>query len=77
MIGDAKPDMVQTKLDEITRILQEQSGLIVGIEKLTSREFVGGNNTLETDPAATDVWFYVIDPETDEILSRNSSLVKR
>ncbi|CAH1113662.1 unnamed protein product [Psylliodes chrysocephalus] len=77
VIGDAKPDMVQTKLDEITRILQEQSGLIVGIEKLTSREFVGGNNTLETDPAATDVWFYVIDPETDEILSRNSSLVKR
>ncbi|CAG9858014.1 unnamed protein product [Phyllotreta striolata] len=77
VIGDAKPDVVQTKLDDIRRIMEEQSGLIVGVEKLTSREYIGGNNTLEIDPAATDVWFYVIDPETDEILSRNSSLVQR
>jgi protocadherin-15 len=47
------------------------------VEKLATREFIGGNGTLESDPAGTDVWFYVIDPETDTILSRNSSLVKR
>ncbi|KAJ8937490.1 hypothetical protein NQ314_011880 [Rhamnusium bicolor] len=77
VIGDAKPDLVQLKLDDIIRIMQEQSGLIVGIEKLTAREYVGGNGTLETDQAATDVWFYVVDPETDSILPRNHSLVKR
>lgn len=77
VIGDAQPDIVQTKLDTITKTIEEQSNLIVGVEKLTSREFIGGNGTLETDPTGTDVWFYVIDPENDSILPRNSSLVKR
>ncbi|XP_018578210.1 cadherin-99C [Anoplophora glabripennis] len=77
VIGDAKPDLVQSKLDDIARIIQEQSGLVVGVEKLTAREFIGGNGTLETDQAATDVWFYVVDPETETILPRNNSLVKR
>lgn len=77
VVGDAKPDVVQKKLDTITNVIQEQSGLIVGIEKLTIREFIGGNGTIETDPTGTDVWFYLIDPTDDSILSRNSSLVKR
>ncbi|XP_056636781.1 cadherin-99C [Diorhabda sublineata] len=77
VIGDAKPDVVQTKIDDIIEILQENSGLIVGIEKLTSREYIGSNNTLEIDSAASDVWFYVIDPETDTILPTNSSIVTK
>ncbi|XP_072398558.1 cadherin-99C [Diabrotica undecimpunctata] len=77
VIGDATPDVVLTKKDDIIRILQEQTGLIVGVEKMISREYVGGNNTLETDSTATDVWFYAVDPETDTILDRNSSIVKR
>lgn len=77
VIGDAIPDKVQTKLDEISRIMQEQTGLIIGVEKLTAREYIGGNGTLEVDTGATDVWFYAIDPESDVILSRNSSLIKR
>lgn len=77
VIGDAKPDKVQTKTEEVIRILQDQTGLIVGVEKLTSREFIGGNGTLETDQGGTDVWFYVVDPATDSILQRNSSQVKR
>nr|CAI5831259.1 unnamed protein product [Callosobruchus analis] len=77
VIGDAKPDTVQSKLEDIARIIQEQSGLIVGIEKLTQREYIGGNGTLEVDPDATDIWFYVVDPENDVILPRNSSVVKR
>ncbi|CAH1132181.1 unnamed protein product [Ceutorhynchus assimilis] len=77
VIGDAKPNDVQKKLGDIVMVIQEQTGLIPGIEKLGSREFIGGNGTLEVDPEGTDVWFYVIDPETDEILPRNHSLVKR
>lgn len=77
VIGDAKPDAVQTKLDTITHVIQEQTGFIVGVEKLAVMEFIGGNGTLEKDPSGTDVWFYVIDPETDTILPRNSSLIKR
>lgn len=77
VVGDAKPDLVATKLDTLVQVIQEQSGLIVGIEKLTAREYVGGNGTVETDPEATDVWFYVVDPESDAILPTNHSLVKR
>lgn len=77
VIGDAKPDLVATKLDTLIQVIQEQSGLIVGIEKLTAREYVGVNGTVEVDPDATDVWFYVVDPESEAILPTNHSLVKR
>lgn len=77
VIGDAKPDVVATKLDTLIQVIQEQSGLIVGVEKLTAREYIGINGTMETDPEATDVWFYVVDPESEAILSTNHSLVKR
>lgn len=77
VIGDAKPDVVSTKIDTITAIVEEQTGLIMGIDKLQSREYFGPNGTLEIDSAATDVWFYLIDPETDAVLPRNHSIVYR
>lgn len=77
VIGDAKPDVVSTKIDTITSVIEEQTGLIMGVDKLTSREYVGQNGTLEVDTAATDVWFYLIDPETDAVLTRNHSIVQR
>ncbi|XP_066251478.1 cadherin-99C isoform X2 [Euwallacea similis] len=77
VIGDAKPNLVQKKLGEISKVIKEQTGLIAGIEKLSAREFIGGNGTFEIDQEGTDVWFYVIDSETDEILPRNHSLVRR
>lgn len=76
-IGDAKPDEVASKIDTVTQVIQEQSGLIIGVEKLNVREFVGENGTLEIDPAGTDIWFYAIDPETDTILPVNHSLVQK
>ncbi|XP_018318616.1 cadherin-99C [Agrilus planipennis] len=77
VIGDAKPDAVATKLETLQRVIQDQTDLIVGIEKVTQREFINENGTLEVDPTATDVWFYLIDPETDSILEANHSIVKR
>ncbi|KAL1505298.1 hypothetical protein ABEB36_004893 [Hypothenemus hampei] len=77
VIGDAKPDVIQKKSANIISVIEDQSGLIPGIEKLGVREFISANGTLESDPDGTDVWFYVINPETDEILSRNHSLVTR
>lgn len=76
-IGDAKPDDVASKVDVVAQIIQEQSGLIIGVEKLNVREFVGENGTLEVDPAGTDIWFYVVDPETDTILPVNHTLVQK
>lgn len=77
VIGDAKPDVVATKLDTVISVLQEQTGLVAGVERLAAREHIGVNGTLEVDPTATDVWFYVIDPNTDGILPTNHTLVRR
>lgn len=77
VIGDAKPDVVATKLDTLINVIQDQTDLVVGVEKLTAREYVGGNGTLEVDPSATDVWFYVVDPESDTILPTNHTIVQR
>lgn len=77
VIGDAQPDTVATKLDTIIQVIQDQTGLIVGIVKLNAREIINANGTLETDESATDVWFYLIDPENDCILPINHSIVQR
>lgn len=77
VIGDAKPDVVSTKLDTLIDVIEAQTGLIVGVDKLTKREYIGVNGTLEIDSTATDVWFYLVDPETDTILPVNNSLVQR
>lgn len=77
VIGDAKPDVVAGKLNEVTSIIRDQSGLIVGIEKVVAKEFVNDNNTLETDQSGTDVWFYVVDPTNDEILANNETVVQK
>lgn len=77
VIGDANPEKIENKLGEITRIIQEQIGLIVGIEKYSPRKYINENGTLETDPTGTDIWLYVVDPATDEILERNNTLVQK
>lgn len=77
VIGDANPEKLQNKLGDIITILEDQTGLIVGVEKLTHRDYINENGTLESDPTGTDIWFYVIDPSTDAILQRNSTLVKK
>lgn len=77
VIEDANPEKMQNKLGDIIRILQDQTGLIVGIEKLTAREYINENGTLETDPSGTDIWLYVVDRNTDTILQRNSTVVLR
>lgn len=77
VIGDAKPDVLAIKTDTIIHAIQDQTGLIVAVEKLNTREYIGENGTLEVDPLGSDIWFYVIDPRTDSILPANDSIVER
>ncbi|XP_073993428.1 cadherin 99C isoform X1 [Rhodnius prolixus] len=70
-------EQVQHKEDSIVNLLEERTGLIVGIEKLSALESTKDNITLDTDPSGTDVWFYTIDPFTEKILFRNSSTVEK
>lgn len=77
VIGDAKPDMVAGKEEAVISVLEEHSGLLVGVERLATRQYLGENGTLENDSTGTDVWFYAIDPETETILETNHTRVQR
>lgn len=77
VLEDAKRDSIQGSKDRLVEILQEHSGLIVGVERFAPKQFLNENRTLELDTSATDIWFYAIDPETDAILDRNHSKVQR
>lgn len=76
-IKDVGAETVQHKEDFIVDLLEQRTGLIVGVEKLSSLESTKDNITLIPDPESTDFWFYTIDPSTEKILLRNSSTVER
>ncbi|XP_015117521.1 cadherin-99C [Diachasma alloeum] len=77
VIQDASPDTVQKEASKIVRILEEKSGLIIGIERIAMRKTVTKNGTVESHPLDSDVWFYAVDPKTETILDRNSSQLQR
>lgn len=77
VIGDAKPDIVAGKEEALVSVLQDHSGLLVGVERLAARQYLGENGTLESDMSGTDVWFYVIDPASERILETNHTRVQR
>lgn len=57
--------------------IEDKTGLVVGLETLTSRHYLGENGTLESDNKGTDVWLYLVDPGTGKILTRDSTHVKK
>lgn len=77
VIFDKTADEVQKQEDAIIGIMEDRMGLIVGVERLSPRQFTKDNVTIESDPTGTDIWFYAIDPETERILDRNSTRIKR
>ncbi|BES91601.1 Cadherin domain [Nesidiocoris tenuis] len=76
-IKDVGAEAVQHKEDAIVDLLEQRTGLIVGVERLAALESTKDNVTLDTDPSSTDFWFYTIDPTTEKILLRNSTTVEK
>ncbi|XP_048489544.1 cadherin-99C [Plutella xylostella] len=76
-IADMNPDLVRRQSRSILSAIEDKTGLVAGVEKLTSRHFIGENGTLEKDDKGTDVWWFLIDPNTGEILTRESKKVKK
>ncbi|KAJ8894246.1 hypothetical protein PR048_006858 [Dryococelus australis] len=77
VIDDVRQDTVQGELASVVAVLQEHSGLVVGVERLGARQYQGPNNTIDLDTSGTDIWFYCVDPDTELILDRNNSHVQR
>ncbi|XP_028034875.1 cadherin-99C [Bombyx mandarina] len=76
-IADLNPDAMRRRARSLLSIIEEKSGLVAGLEKLTSRHYLGENGTLESDSRGTDVWLYLIEPSTGEILTRESMPVQK
>ncbi|CAK1544137.1 unnamed protein product [Leptosia nina] len=57
--------------------IEGKSGLYAGLEKLTPKLYLGENGTLESDLNGTDVWLYLLDPNSGQILTRESQPVKK
>jgi protocadherin-15 len=77
VIKNLGAEQVQHQGEQVIDFLEERSGLIVGVEKVSNLEFSKDNITLETDPSSTDFWFYTIDPSSERILHRNSTDVQK
>ncbi|XP_015184942.1 PREDICTED: protocadherin-15 [Polistes dominula] len=77
VVQDAAPEILQKDSRKMANIIEERSGLLIAIDRITVRKVRTKNGTIETYPQDSDVWFYGIDPETELILDRNSSKVQR
>lgn len=78
LVFDDKPaGEIQGQENTVVGLLEQQSGLIVGVERIAARQWTRDNITLETDPSSTDFWFYAVDPVSELILYRNNSYVQR
>lgn len=61
---------------KIAKLMEEKTGLLVGIDRIVVRMVKTENGTIEI-PEDSDIWFYTIDPITEIILDRNSTRLQR
>ncbi|XP_014216092.1 cadherin-99C [Copidosoma floridanum] len=76
-IQNASPESLLKDRAKIARILEDNTGFLIEIEKIDSRRTLSVNNTIEVRHHDSDVWFYAVDPKSERILTRNSSVVQR
>lgn len=69
------PDQLHRYQSSLIGILQDETKLIVRIEKLTSRQYMSSNGTLHTDPSGSELFFYCIDPVTELILGNDDAKI--
>lgn len=75
--SDLPPKSLRAHSNSLKHMLAEKSnGHIVMIEGFSNRQYVNSNGIAEENPDATDVWFYIIDPQTEKILDRNDALIQ-
>lgn len=75
VFSDSTPKDIRSHNHALEEMLSERaaSGYITGIERFSNRKILNANGTITENPAATDVWFYVIDPMSEKILSSNDT----
>lgn len=75
-VVDSPPSQVRSHQNELEELLAEKTNLIVGVERFSNRKMMNENGTIIENPEETDVWFYAIDTDSEEILKRSDNLLK-
>ncbi|XP_052841310.1 cadherin-99C isoform X2 [Drosophila gunungcola] len=72
---NAAPGDLRNYYTELEELLDKKTGLVSGIERMSSQKYLAKNGSVIENPAATDIWFYLIDPKTEQLVSRKDSIV--
>jgi len=73
---NAAPSDLRNYYTELEELLDKKTGLVSGIERMSSQKYLAKNGSVIENPAATDIWFYLIDPKTEQLVSRKDSIVE-
>lgn len=73
----ASPDQVHRSQSSIVDILQEETKMIVRVEKLQALTHTSPNGTILVDGTGSELWFYCIDPGTETIVATNHSQINK
>ena len=71
------PDQVYRSQSSLVDILQEETKMIVRVEKLRALTLMSINGTALIDTTGSELWFYCIDPTTETIVNVNHSQINR
>lgn len=76
VFSDSSPNDVRNHYEELEELLAEKTnGYIIGIERFNYRKYLNDNGSIAENQGATDLWFYIVDPNSEKILPRNSTAV--
>ncbi|XP_046657764.1 cadherin-99C-like isoform X2 [Daphnia pulicaria] len=75
VLPNSSPDQVHRSQSSIIDILQEETKMIVRVEKLQALTSISPNGTILVDPSGSELWFYCVDPTTETIVLTNHSQI--
>nr|XP_043067788.1 cadherin-99C isoform X1 [Drosophila bipectinata] len=74
--ANAAPSDLRNFYTEVEELLDKKTGLVSGIERMSSQKYLAHNGSVIENPSSTDIWFYLIDPKTEQLLSRMDNVVE-
>ncbi|KAH8268497.1 hypothetical protein KR026_007890 [Drosophila bipectinata] len=74
--ANAAPSDLRNFYTEVEELLDKKTGLVSGIERMSSQKYLAHNGSVIENPSSTDIWFYLIDPKTEQLLSRLDNVVE-
>ena len=70
-------DHLQKERAKIVKLLEDKTKLLIEIERFEAGRLKTSNGTIEIRHNDADLYFYAVDPDSEKILPRNSSLLHK